>query len=171
MIKTICPYCGGKCKTVDGEDGDPFGKGRTGKTVCTACGRTVSESEPLLILEDELEELMTDTEISDASGNMLIKISATAEGGGVVRKAEVTVPYEDGVYSLGDEYPFGRIDIDRDPPFSLGAAKVQGDEITIANETVKLSSLLTRTISVKLTAYGYGYIPWEETITVTVNIE
>ena len=138
-LKTICPYCGGKCKTIGGPDGDPFNRDRKEKIVCTACGRTVSESEPLLISEEVLEELMTDSDISDASDNMTIKISATAEGGGVVRNAEVTIPYEDGVYSLGDEYPFGRVDIDRDPPFFLREVKVQGNEITIANETVKLS--------------------------------
>lgn len=63
MIKITCPYCGGRCETTGGPDGNPFNKDRTEKTVCTACGRTVSEAEPLQIPADVLEELLTDVDI------------------------------------------------------------------------------------------------------------
>ena len=66
MMKTICPYCGGRCETTGGPDGNPFNKDRKEKTVCTACGRTISESDPLRIPENELCELMSDTDTLDA---------------------------------------------------------------------------------------------------------
>ena len=171
MFKRICPYCGGRCETTGGPDGNPFNKDHKEKTVCTACGRTVSESEPLQMSDDVLKELMTDIDAVNDTDNLKIKISATAEGGGGTKKAEITIPYEDGSYSLGTEYPFGRVDIDKDPPFNLQGVKVQDNEIFIANETVKLSALMSQTITKKLTAYGYGYVPWEETITITISIE
>ena len=65
MIKTICPYCGGRCETTGGPDGNPFNKNSKEKTVCTACGRTVSESDPLKIPEEDLKELLTDIDIID----------------------------------------------------------------------------------------------------------
>lgn len=190
MIKTICPYCGGRCETTGGPDGNPFNKNSKEKTVCTACGRTVSESEPVQISDDDLKELLTDADIIDTdtadvdtaaadlsladivnvSDTLNLKISATAEGGGVKRSAETTVSILDGSYSLGNDYPFGRRDVDRKPPFSLCDITVKGNEISIAGETFTIGDL-PKTITVKLTAYGYGYVPWEETITVTVDIE
>ena len=195
MMKTICPYCGGRCETIGGQDGNPFNKDRKEKTVCTACGRTISESEPLQISDDDLKELLTDADIiaSDVpdadlpdvdtaaadlsladivnvSDTLKLKISATAEAAGVKRSAETTVSVLDGSYSLGNDYPFGRRDVDRKPPFSLCGITVKGNEISIAGETFTIKEL-PKTITKKLTAYGYGYVPWEETITVTIDIE
>ena len=194
MMKTICPYCGGRCETIGGQDGNPFNKDRKEKTVCTACGRTISESEPLQISDDDLKELLTDADIiaSDVpdadipdvdtaadlslanivnvSDTLKLKISATAEAAGVKRSAETTVSVLDGSYSLGNDYPFGRRDVDRKPPFSLCDITVKGNEISIAGETFGIKEL-PKTITKKLTAYGYGYVPWEETITVTIDIE
>lgn len=195
MMKTICPYCGGRCETIGGQDGNPFNKDRREKTVCTACGRTISESEPLQISDDDLKELLTDADIiaSDVpdadipdvdtaaddlsladivnvSDTLKLKISATAEAAGVKRSAETTVSVLDGSYSLGNDYPFGRRDVDRKPPFSLCGITVNGNEISIAGETFGIKEL-PKTITKKLTAYGYGYVPWEETITVTIDIE
>lgn len=170
MIKTICPYCGGSCKTFGGPDGNPFNKDRKETTVCTACGRTVLESEPFQIPTEHLEELLTDADIFDTVDNLPLKISATAEAAGVKRSAEITVSLKDGSYSLGNDYPFGRRDVDRKPPFSLCDITVNGNEITIAGETFTIKEL-PKTITKKLTAYGYGYVPWEETITITIGIE
>ena len=195
MMKTICPYCGGRLETTGGPDGNPFNKDRKEKTVCTACGRTISESEPLQISDDDLKELLTDADIisSDVpdadipdvdtaaadlsladivnvSDTLKLKISATAEAAGVKRSAETTVSVLDGSYSLGNDYPFGRRDVDRKPPFSLCGITVNGNEISIAGETFTIKEL-PKTITKKLTAYGYGYVPWEETITVTIDIE
>ena len=47
---------------------------------------------------------------------------------------------------------------------------VNGNEISIAGETFTIKEL-PKTITKKLTAYGHGYVPWEETITVTIDIE
>lgn len=195
MMKTICPYCGGRLETIGGPDGNPFNKDRKEKTVCTACGRTISESEPLQISDDDLKELLTDADIiaSDVpdadipdvdtaaadlsladivnvSDTLKLKISATAEAAGVKRSAETTVSVLDGSYSLGNDYPFGRRDVDRKPPFSLCDITVKGNEISIAGETFGIKEL-PKTITKKLTAYGHGYVPWEETITVTIDIE
>lgn len=195
MMKTICPYCGGRCETTGGQDGNPFNKDRKEKTVCTACGRTISESEPLQISDDDLKELLTDadiiasdvpdadipdvdtaaadlslTDIVNVSDTLKLKISATAEAAGVKRSAETTVSILDGSYSLGNDYPFGRRDVDRKPPFSLCDITVKGNEISIAGETFTIKEL-PKTITKKLTAYGHGYVPWEETITVTIGIE
>ncbi len=198
MYKMICPYCGGNCETFGGSDGNPFNKGRQEKIVCTVCGRTVgrnvSESESLQIADEEFEELLTDADIivSDmidadmpdidatatdlsladivnVSDSFNLKISATAEGGGVKRSAETTVSILDGSYSLGNDYPFGRRDVDRKPPFSLCNITIKGNEITMAGEKFTLKEL-PKTITKKLTAYGYGYVPWEEIITITVTI-
>ncbi len=192
MFKKICPYCGGNCETFGGLDGNPFNKDRKETTVCTACGRTVgrnvSESELLQISDDDLNELMTDVDIivSDVSDidipdvemtvsdiinqpEIMLNISATAEGGGVKRSAETMVSVLDGSYSLGDEYPFGRSDIDRKLPFSLCGITIKENKITIAGETFTIKEL-PKTITKKLTAYGYGYVPWEEIITITVSM-
>ena len=197
MTKKICPYCGGRCETFGGPDGNPFNKNCKETSVCTICGRTVgemiSESECLQISDDDLKELLwdadiinremidvdttdvetTDVDISIAdsinSTEMMLKISATAEGGGVKRNSETTVSILDGTYSLGDEYPFGRRNIDQKPPFSLCDITVSGKEITIAGETFGIKEL-PKTITKKLTAYGYGYVPWEEIITITVSV-
>ena len=74
MFKRICPYCGGRCETTGGPDGNPFNKDRKEKTVCTACGRTVSESEPLQMSDDVLKELMTDIDAVNDTDNLKIKI-------------------------------------------------------------------------------------------------
>jgi len=198
MIKKICPYCGGRCETSGGPDGNPFNKDSKEKTVCTACGRTVSGCEPFPISEDDLKELMTDDVLQELlldadiinadipeidipaadmtvtdivnSSEIMLKISATAEGGGVKRNAETTVSVLDGSYSLGNDYPFGRRDIDRKPPFSLCSITVKGNEIAIAGETFTIKEL-PKTITRKLTAYGHGYVPWEEIITIRISIE
>ena len=195
MIKMICPYCGGRLETTGGPDGNPFNKDCREKTVCTACGRAVSESEPLQISEDDLKELLTDADtivsevpnaeipdvdtaaadlsladIVNVSDTLNLKISATAEAAGVKRRAETTVSILDGSYSLGNDYPFGRRDVDRKPPFSLCDITVKGNEITIAGETFTVKEL-PKTITKKLTAYGYGYVPWEETITIMISLE
>jgi len=194
MIKTICPYCGGRCESMGGPDGNPFNKNRQEKMVCTACGRTVSASEPLQIAQDDLKEMLMDadimdtdtscddavdvdtttaditiTDIVDTSDSLKLKISATAEGGGVKRSAETMVSLLDGSYSLGNDYPFGRRDVDRKPQFSLCDVTIKGCDITIAGETFTIKEL-PKTITKKLTAYGYGYVPWEEIITITVNV-
>ena len=195
MMKMICPYCGGRCETTGGPNGNPFNKERKEKIVCTACGRTVSESEPLQISDDDLKELLTDADtivsdvatadipevdiaaadlsladIVNVSNTLNLKISATAEAAGVKRSAETTVSILDGSYSLGNDYPFGRFDVDQKPPFSLCDITVKGNEISIAGETFGIKEL-PKTITKKLTAYGHGYVPWEETITVTIGIE
>lgn len=195
MMKMICPYCGGRCETTGGPDGNPFNKERKEKIVCTACGRTVSESEPLQISDDDLKELLTDADtivsdvaaadipdvdiaaadlsladIVNVSNTLNLKISATAEAAGVKRSAKTTVSILDGSYSLGNDYPFGRFDVDQKPPFSLCDITVKGNEISIAGETFGIKEL-PKTITKKLTAYGHGYVPWEETITVTIGIE
>lgn len=170
MFKIICPFCGGTCKTVGGEDGDPFGRNRKEDTVCTACGRTVSVSAPIPIPQDVLDEMMTDADILDAPIKTVLRISATAEGAGVKRSAETAVPCENGTYPLKGDYPFGRFDNDRKPPFRLDGVTVKDDKIFIAGETLSIIDL-PQTVTVKLTAYGYGYVPWEETLSVTVGIE
>lgn len=195
MMKTICPYCGGRCERIGGPDGNPFNKYRKEKTVCTVCGRTVFDSEPLRIANDDLKELLTDADIIVAdvpdsdipdidtvsddrsladivnvSDTLNLKISATAEAAGVKRSAETTVSILDGSYSLGNDYPFGRRDVDRKPPFSLCDITVKGKEITIAGETFTIKEL-PKTITKKLTAYGHGYVPWEETITIMIRLE
>ena len=202
MMKTICPYCGGRCEITGGPDGNPFHKDRKEKTVCTACRRTVSESEPLKISEDVKELMMdndiivadttddgiidvditaadiTDTDIATVQmtvadiinpTEIMLKISATAEGSGVKRSAETTVSVLDGSYSLGNDYPFGRRDIDWKPPFSLCDITIKGKEIAMAGETFTIKEL-PKTITKKLTAYGYGYVPWEEIMTITVTL-
>lgn len=195
MFKRICPFCGGSCETVGGPDGNPFNHKRIEKTICTDCGRTISESKPLQISDEDLKELLTDadiinTEIIDSDindidttaanlsvedivnvlDNIKLKISATAEAGGVKRSAEIVVPITDGSHSLGNDYPFGRRDIDKKPPFSLCGITVKGNEISIAGETFTIKEL-PKTITKKLTAYGNGYVPWEEIITITISIE
>lgn len=195
MIKTICPYCGGRLETTGGPDGNPFNKDRKEKIVCTACGRMVSVFTPLQISENDLKELLTDADIIvsdvpdadlsdvdnvatdlsladivDASDTLNLKISATAEAAGVMRSAETTVSILDGTHSLGNEYPFGRHDIDRKPPFSLCDITIKGNEIFIAGETFGIKEL-PKTITKKLTAYGCGYVPWEETITIMIRLE
>ena len=56
MIKTICPYCGGRLETTGGRDGNPFNKDRKEKNVCNACGRAISWIIPLQISDVDLKE-------------------------------------------------------------------------------------------------------------------
>ncbi len=170
MLRILCPYCGGRCETFGGPDGNPFNKDLNEITACTVCGRTVSNSEPFSISEEDLKELMTDADILDKVEDPMIKISARADAAGIVRETEATVPFKDGTYPLVGGYPFGRSDIDQNPPFSLNGIRLNGDEITIAGETFTLEEL-PKIITKKLTAYGYGYVPWEETINITVSME
>jgi len=170
MVRIICPYCGGRCETFGGPDGNPFNKDLAEITACTVCGRTVSNTVPFGASEEDLRELMTDGDILDEVDDPMIKISARAEAAGISRMAEATIPFKDGTYPLVGGYPFGRSDIDQKPPFSLNGIRLNGDEITIAGETFTLEEL-PKTIITKLTAYGYGYVPWEETITITVSME
>lgn len=199
IFKNICPYCGGSCETTGGPDGNPFNKNRKEETICTVCGRTISGAGAVrisdvdlqeMLREDSLLELMLDADIIEndtietgttekditiidrinALDSIKLKISATSEGGGVKRTAETTVSIEDGCYSLGNEYPFGRSDIDQKPPFSLCDIMVKANEISIAGETFRIKEL-PKTITKKLTAYGYGYVPWVETITIMICME
>ena len=156
MLKTICPYCGGRCETIGGPDGNPYNQNCKEESVCTACGRSVSVSAPFQLSQDDtesiLEEMMTDVDIigdmylkdidmTSENVTLVIRIKATAEGGGVKRNAEITVPFEDGSYSLGNEYPFGRRDIDQNPPFYLSTITIKGYEISIAGETFGVQEL------------------------------
>lgn len=193
-----CPYCGAKCESVGGEDGNPYNRGRAESFVCTSCGRTVPavnrECSPLAISDEDLQELMTDADlicadtdeisdnvldteevditladITDVGDGIMLKITATAEAAGVKRCAETLVPLTDGIHSLSGDYPFGRRDADQKPPFSLSSVSIDGDGITVAGETFTVRDL-PRTVTKKLTAYGYGYVPWVETVTVTVAL-
>ena len=119
---------------------------------------------PALKMKD-MTEYAADDSIEETAA-----VSATAEAAGVKRSAETTVSVLDGSYSLGNDYPFGRRDVDRKPPFSLCDITVKGNEISIAGETFGIKEL-PKTITKKLTAYGHGYVPWEETITVTINVK
>ncbi|MBQ9745488.1 MAG: hypothetical protein IJW21_01530 [Clostridia bacterium] len=169
MFKTICPYCGGRCETYGGTDGNPYNQNRREISVCTSCGRT-AEREPCRIPAEYLEELLADADIGDEADARTLKISATATGGGVTRKAELALPYEDGTYPLGYEYPFGRVDADAVPRFSLCSVRISGGDIFIANEAVKADDL-PATVTKKLTAYGYNKFPTEEIITLLISFE
>lgn len=170
MFKRICPYCGGSCEIIGGPDGNPFNKNKEETTVCISCGRIVSVSEPLQIPTDHLEELQTDVDIFDAVDSITLNIAATAEAAGVKRNAKTSVSLKDGSYPLDGDYPFGRSDVDQNPRFSLRSITIKGNEISIAGETFTIKEL-PKTITKKLTAYGYGYVPWEEIITITVSFE
>lgn len=153
-MKFICPYCGSsRVETTGGENGNPFDR-RSKKTVCADCGRTISEYS---------DNILDYTE-------PVIKVTATAVGGGVTITAEKTVPFEDGTYSLGDEYPFTRRAIDENPPYSFGSITVKGEKITIADETVKLGEQPARIVK-HLTAYAPDKHPVEETITLTISTD
>ncbi len=193
MIKTICPYCGGTCEITGGPDGNPFNQNRKEMIVCNSCGRIILETDSFKIPEDVIEELLTDPDIINETTlsvneesidlpkeemtiddivnttDIMLKVTAIAEGGGVKRNAEILVPVVDGIHSLGNDYPFGRRDIDRNPPFSLCQITIKGNEISLIGEIFTIKEL-PKTIARKLVAYGYGYVPWEEIITVTVSI-
>ncbi|MGN0551048.1 MAG: hypothetical protein ACI4I4_04305 [Acutalibacteraceae bacterium] len=153
-MKFICPYCGSsRVETTGGENGNPFDR-RPQKTVCADCGRTISEYSDNIL--DYIEPV--------------IKVTATAVGGGVTITAEKTVPYKDGTYSLGDEYPFNRRATDENPPYSFDSITVKGEKITIACETVKLNEQPVRIVK-HLTAYAPDKHPAEETITLTISAD
>lgn len=184
MIKILCPYCGGRCEIIHGMDGNPYHP-KEDQFVCSVCGRSISldhtkqmnrgfvhhhiflnsdESANIDIEDDQVPIDMLNLE------HIQLKIRATSQGAGVQREAETKVSILDGTYSLGNEYPFGRRDIDHKPVFSLCDVTIHGNEISIVGETIKMSDL-PKTITKKLTAYGYGYVPWEEQITIILSID
>ena len=90
MLK--CPYCGStRLEAVGGENGDPFDR-KPRKTVCLDCKRTIGND--FDILDDFLPR---------------IRIKMSAVGGGIVRKAYIDFPYENGEFVLDkSDYPFCR---------------------------------------------------------------
>lgn len=140
--------------TIGGADGNPFNVHRKTKTICSECGRKISE------YSDDIFDYI----------EPVIKVTATAVGGGVTITAEKTVPYKDGTYSLGDEYPFNRRATDENPPYSFDSITVKGEKITIACETVKLNEQPVRIVK-HLTAYAPDKHPVEETITLTISTD
>lgn len=78
--------------TIGGADGNPFNAHRKTKTICSECGRKISE------YSDDIFDYVKD----------VISITLTSIGNGVTITAEKTVPFENGTYFLGSEYPFSR---------------------------------------------------------------
>ncbi|MGN0114063.1 MAG: hypothetical protein ACI396_01915 [Acutalibacteraceae bacterium] len=153
MINPKCPYCGASTATVGGPDGNPFNVNRKTKIICQNCKRIISE--------------YSDNTLDYVQAKPVLKITATAVGGGVTITAEKTIPFEDGTYSLGDEYPFTRLAADENPPYSFGSIMIRGDEVTVAGETVKVGEQPVEIVK-HLTAYAPDKHPVKETITLTV---
>ena len=149
-----CPYCGGKLIELGGANGNPFDANRKTIVVCLNCQRTVYEQS-----EDILDYV-----------NPVIKITATAAGGGATKTAECTVPFASGMYPLKGDYPFGRTAADENPPFAIDRITIKGTELIIAGEKASTEEL-PKVITKKLTAFGYGNVPTEEIITLKIDMD
>lgn len=150
MIK--CPYCGGTLVTIGGGDGNPFNVHQKIKTVCSECGRKISEHS-----DDILDYVKA-----------VISITLTAIGNGVTITAEKTVPFENGTYFLGSEYPFSRRYEDENRSYSFENITVNNDEITVAGETVKIGEKPVKIVK-HFQACAYDKHPIEEKIVLTIS--
>lgn len=150
----ICPFCGShRIETIGGDYGNPFDR-RKEKKICMDCGRTMPHQSVDVNLYVQ----------------PVIKVVAKAEGGGLTKTAETTVPFKDGTYSLGKDYPFCRLSDAAKNTCFMNSVAVKGDKITIAGETLRAAEL-PKTVVKRLTAYGHDNCPTEETITLTISLE
>lgn len=149
-----CPFCGShRIETIGGDYGNPFDR-RKEKKICMDCGRTMPHQSVDVNLYVQ----------------PVIKVVAKAEGGGLTKTAESTVPFKNGTYSLGKDYPFCRLSDAAKNTCFMNSVTVKGDKITIAGETLRAAEL-PKTVVKRLTAYGYDNCPTEETITLTISLE
>ncbi len=140
--------------TIGGADGNPFNAHRKTKTICSECGRKISE------YSDDIFDYVKD----------VISITLTSIGNGVTITAEKTVPFENGTYFLGSEYPFSRRYEDENRSYSFENITVNNDEITVAGETVKIGEKPVIIIK-HLQACAYDKHPIEEKIILTISKE
>lgn len=140
--------------TIGGADGNPFNAHRKTKTICSECGRKISE------YTDDIFDYVKD----------VISITLTSIGNGVTITAEKTVPFENGTYFLGSEYPFSRRYEDENRSYSFENITVNNDEITVAGETVKIGEKPVKIIK-HLQACAYDKHPIEEKIILTISKE
>lgn len=140
--------------TIGGADGNPFNVHRKTKTICSECGRKISE------YSDDIFDYVKD----------VISITLTSIGNGVTITAEKTVPFENGTYFLGSEYPFSRRYEDENRSYSFENITVNNDEITVAGETVKIGEKPVKIIK-HLQACAYDKHPIEEKIILTISKE
>lgn len=140
--------------TIGGADGNPFNAHRKTKTICSECGRKISE------YSDDIFDYVKD----------VISITLTSIGNGVTITAEKTVPFENGTYFLGSEYPFSRRYEDENRSYSFENITVNNDEITVAGETVKIGEKPVKIIK-HLQACAYDKHPIEEKIILTISKE
>lgn len=169
-MKTKCPVCNGEI--IELKSDDPFDKSRKTVRVCSLCGRIFSADTECSDSDNTNARLdLSKLAISKLNRAMqaaqaVITIRVEAVGGGKTTAAQCTIPYDDGTYPLGNEYPFGR----RCDDFKFDSVTINGDELNIAGEAVNLLSL-PHIITRKLTAYGYDKSPVEETLTITVSAD
>lgn len=150
----ICPFCGSRnIKTTGGDYGNPFDRQKE-KKICMECGRTIPQQSA------DINQYI----------RPVIKVVAKAEGGGLTKTAESTVPFKDGTHSLGKDYPFSRLSDDAKNSCFLDSVTINGDKITIAGETLRAAELPKKVVK-KFTAYGYNNCPTEETITLIFSLE
>lgn len=140
--------------TIGGADGNPFNAHRKTKTICSECGRKISE------YSDDIFDYVKD----------VISITLASIGNGVTITAEKTVPFENGTYFLGSEYPFSRRYEDENRSYSFENITVNNDEITVAGETVKIGEKPVKIIK-HLQACAYDKHPIEEKIILTISKE
>lgn len=138
--------------TIGGADGNPFNVHRKTKTICSECGRKISE------YSDDIFDYVKD----------VISITLTSIGNGVTITAEKTVPFENGTYFLGSEYPFSRRYEDENRSYSFENITINNDEITVAGETVKIWEKPVKIIK-HLQACAYDKHPIEEKIILTIS--
>lgn len=138
--------------TIGGADGNPFNAHRKTKTICSECGRKISE------YSDDIFDYVKD----------VISITLTSIRNGVTITAEKTVPFENGTYFLGSEYPFSRRYEDENCSYSFENITVNNDEITVAGETVKIGEKPVKIIK-HLQACAYDKHPIEEKIILTIS--
>lgn len=138
--------------TIGGADGNPFNVHRKTKTICSECGRKISE------YSDDIFDYVKD----------VISITLTSIRNGVTITAEKTVPFENGTYFLGSEYPFSRRYEDENRSYSFENITVNNDEITVAGETVKIGEKPVKIIK-HLQACAYDKHPIEEKIILTIS--
>lgn len=138
--------------TIGGADGNPFNVHRKTKTICSECGRKISE------YSDDIFDYVKD----------VISITLTSIGNGVTITAEKTVPFENGTYFLGSEYPFSRRYEDENRSYSFENITINNDEITVAGETVKIGEKPVKIIK-HLQACAYDKHPIQEKIILTIS--
>lgn len=176
----ICPFCGSRrIETIGGDYGNPFDR-REEKKICMECGRTIPQQSVDVNPFDRRKEKKICMDYGRTIPQQLadvnlyvqpvIKVVAKAEGGGLTKTAESTVPFKDGTYSLGKDYPFCRLSDAAKNTCFMNSVAVKGDKITIAGETLRAAEL-PKTVVKRLTAYGYDNCPTEETITLTISLE